>query len=115
MGDGLRLRVFGAVEAWRDGVPQAIGGPKPRLLLAVLLARRGAVVSTDRLCEELWGDEQPASPRAVLQSHVSRLRRILEPDALIVARPPGYMLEVAPERVDADEFERLGRVRGGRA
>ena len=62
MGDGLRLRVFGAVEAWRDGVPQAIGGPKPRLLLAVLLARRGAVVSTDRLCEELWGDEQPASP-----------------------------------------------------
>ena len=38
---------------------------------------------------------------------MSRLRRLLEPDARIVARPPGYSLEVAPERVDAGRFERL--------
>ena len=91
----------------QDGVPQAIGGPKPRLLLGCLLAHRRTVVSADRLCEELWGDDQPAAPRSVLQSHVSRLRRILEPDALIVARPPGYALDIEPARVDADEFERL--------
>ena len=107
MDDGLELRVFGAVEVWRDGERRPVGGPKPRLLLALLLAHCGSVVSSDRLCEELWGDDQPISPRAVLQSHASRLRRLLEPDARIVARPPGYSLEVAPERVDASRFERL--------
>jgi predicted ATPase/DNA-binding SARP family transcriptional activator len=105
--DGLEVRVFGAVELWRDGDRRPIGGPKPRLLLALLLAHRGQVLSSDRLCEELWGDEQPATPRAVLQSHVSRLRRLLEPDARIVARPPGYSLEIPAELVDAGRFERL--------
>jgi predicted ATPase/DNA-binding SARP family transcriptional activator len=105
--DGLEVRVFGAVEVWRDGERRPVGGPKPRQLLALLLAHRGQVLSADRLCEELWGDEQPASPRAVLQSHVSRLRRILEPEARIVGRPPGYSLEIADELVDAGRFERL--------
>ncbi len=105
--DGLELAVFGSIEVRRDGVVQSIGGSKPRLLLAVLLAHRPGVVSADRLCEYLWGDDQPAAPKAVLQSHVSRLRRILEPDVRIVARPPGYALELATERVDAGRFERL--------
>ncbi len=105
MEDGLQLRVLGSVEAHRSGQLVALGGPKPRLLLAMLLAARGAVVSTDRLCEELWGDDQPAEPAAVLQSHLSRLRRLLRPDAEIVARPPGYLLDIPAERVDAARFE----------
>ncbi len=105
MDDGLQLRVLGSVEAHRSGQLITIGGPKPRLLLAMLLAARGSVVSTDRLCEELWGDDQPAHPAAVLQSHLSRLRRVLRPDADIVARPPGYLLEIPEEQVDAARFE----------
>ena len=107
MEEGLQLRVLGGVELLRDGEPVAIGGPKPRLLLAMLLASRGGVVSADRLCEELWGEGQPADPGAVLQSHLSRLRRILRPEAEIVARPPGYALEVDADRVDAGRFEQL--------
>ncbi len=103
----MELRVFGPVQAVRDGRPVAIGGPKPRLLLALLVAHRGRTVTTDRLCEELWGDAQPAGPPAVLQSHVSRLRRALRPGAEIVSRPPGYALEVDEERVDAGRFEHL--------
>jgi hypothetical protein len=40
---------------------------------------------------------------------VSALRRALGPAgaALLVTRPPGYALEVEPERVDAARFERL--------
>jgi len=113
MGAGLEVRVLGGVEAHRDGVPVTLGGPKPRLLLAMLLASRGAVVSTDRLCDELWGDDQPADPGAVLQSHLSRLRRVLRPEAEIVARPPGYLIEIAAERVDASRFE--ARCRDARA
>ena len=49
----------------------------PRRLLAVLLAYRNSVVSTDRLVEVLW-DEAPESAAATLQSYVSRLRRFVE-------------------------------------
>ncbi len=84
-----------------------VGGSKPRLALAILAAHRGSVVSTDRICDELWGDHQPADPAAVLQSHLSRLRRLLRPDAGIVARPPGYILEVSRDTVDAGRFELL--------
>jgi predicted ATPase/DNA-binding SARP family transcriptional activator len=104
---GLELRVLGPVEVARAGQTIAIGGPKPRLVLAMLAARRGSVVSTDRLCDELWPDDAPADPGGVLQSIVSRLRRILRPDAEIVARPPGYLLEIDEERIDAGRFESL--------
>jgi DNA-binding SARP family transcriptional activator len=89
----------------------AIGGPKPRLLLAFLAAHRGSVVSSERLCDEL-GDDQPADPTAVLQSHLS-LCAVLRPEVEILARPPGYVLEVADERIDAGRFEQLcARQRG---
>ncbi len=107
MDDDLELRVLGSVEAYRSDSPVTLGGPKPRLLLAMLLAARGSVVSTDRLCDELWGENQPVDPSAVLQSHLSRLRRVLRPDAEIVARPPGYLLDIPEEHIDAGRFEAL--------
>jgi predicted ATPase/DNA-binding SARP family transcriptional activator len=106
---GLELRVLGSVEVLREGRTVPIGGPKPRLVLAMLLASRGSVVSSDRLCEELWGDTQPADPGAVLQSQLSRLRRLLRPEVEIVTRPPGYVLEVSGDRVDAGRFDELCR------
>src|SRR3954449_7255955 len=57
---GLELRVLGAIEVVRAGEPVPIGGPKPRLALALLAAHRGSVISTDRICEELWEHDQPA-------------------------------------------------------
>jgi len=99
--------VLGSIELLRCGRPVAIGGPKPRLALALLTAARGSAVSTERLCDELWGDAQPADPAAVLQSNLSRLRRLLRPEAEIAARPPGYVLQIPAERVDAGRFELL--------
>ena len=105
----LDVRVWGNVEVRRGNEPVTIGGPKPRLLLAMLVEAHGGVVTTDRLCEELWGAAQPADPGAVLQSNVSRLRRVLEPEARIIARPPGYSLELDDVDVDAWRFESLCR------
>ncbi len=101
------LRVLGGIEVVRGREAVPIGGPKPRMVLALLAIYRGSVVSTERLCEELWGNEQPADPAGVLQSHVSRLRRVLRPEAEIAARPPGYVLELPDEMVDAGRFEAL--------
>jgi predicted ATPase/DNA-binding SARP family transcriptional activator len=107
MEDDLDFRVLGAIELERRGQAVPIGGPKPRLALAVLAAHRGSVVSTDRLCDELWGNDLPADPPGVLQSHLSRLRRILRPEAEIVARPPGYVLQIPDDKLDAGRFELL--------
>jgi predicted ATPase/DNA-binding SARP family transcriptional activator len=105
MADGLDVRVLGSVEIRRGGAPGTIGGPKPRLLLSMLVAAHGDVVSTDRLCDELWADQRPSDPGAVLQGNISRLRRLLEPEAQIVARPTGYSLVAAETTVDAWRFE----------
>jgi DNA-binding SARP family transcriptional activator len=107
MAPDLDFRVLGAIELERRGHSVPIGGPKPRLALALLAARRGSVVSTDRLCDELWGNNPPADPLGVLQSHLSRLRRALRPEAKIVARPPGYVLQLPDEMIDAGRFEEL--------
>ena len=103
----LDFHVLGGIELERQGQVVSIGGPKPRLALALLAARRGSVVSTDQLCNELWGINLPEDPLGVLQSHLSRLRRVLRPEAEIVARPPGYVLQLPDEMIDAGRFEQL--------
>src|SRR5215510_13165525 len=103
----LEVRLLGPIEVERDGEPVALGGQKPRALLAVLALEPGRVVSVDRLVEALWpGDPPETAPHAV-QVYVSQLRKALGP--VIATRPPGYALEVDPERVDAHRFTRLAQ------
>jgi len=74
------------------------------------------VVSRARLVEELWGEDPPETAAKMVQIYVSRLRKLLEGERAsgtsLVTRPPGYVLRVDPESVDASRFERL--VREGR-
>jgi predicted ATPase/DNA-binding SARP family transcriptional activator len=100
------FRVLGSVGIVDGTALLPLGGGMPRRLLAVLLAFRNSVVSTDRLCDVLW-EEAPDSAAATLQSYVSRLRRFVELDhgATLVNRAPGYVLEVADAAVDAGRFE----------
>jgi predicted ATPase/DNA-binding SARP family transcriptional activator len=106
------FRVLGSVGIVDGTALLPLGGGMPRRLLAVLLAYRNSVVSTDRLCEVLW-DEPPESAAATLQSYVSRLRRFVElgDGTALVNRAPGYVLEVAERAVDAGRFE-LGLTEG---
>jgi DNA-binding SARP family transcriptional activator len=50
---------------------------KGRMLLKLLVARRGAVVPAVVVAEALWGDRPPADPDANLATLVSRLRSVL--------------------------------------
>jgi branched-chain amino acid transport system substrate-binding protein len=84
-----------------------LGGTRQRSVLALLLLDRGQTVSSDRLIDELWGDSPPADAQTALQQHVSRLRKALEPHAVLVTRAPGYALEIAPEHVDLERFRVL--------
>jgi DNA-binding SARP family transcriptional activator len=52
----MRFRLLGPLEVIDDqGHPVAIGGLKPRTLLAVLLLHANQPVATDELMDALWG------------------------------------------------------------
>ena len=55
----MDVRVLGPVEASAAGRPIALGGGKPRALLALLALNAGSAVSAARLIEGLWGERPP--------------------------------------------------------
>ena len=69
--DRLDHRILGPFEVRRDGVPLALGGPRQRAVLAILVLSANAPVSADALVDRLWGDEAPASATATLQAYIS--------------------------------------------
>ena len=101
----LEFRILGPLEVSDETGHVALGGPKQRGLLAILVLEAGRVVPTDRLVDLLWGEEAPKSATASLQNAVGRLRRELGTDVL-ETRAPGYVLSVGPEQIDARRFER---------
>jgi DNA-binding SARP family transcriptional activator len=102
----MEFRILGPLEAWHEGGEVSLGGPKPRALLAVLLLHPNEVVPTDRLIDELWGDDSPEGAAAALRVNVSRLRKALPQDVL-TTRSPGYVVRVEADELDLHRFERL--------
>ena len=108
----MEFRVLGPLDVRDDDRPLAIGGRKQRQLLAILLVNANSVVPTDRLIDELWGERPPETAATALHVYVSKLRKAL-PGGALLTRPPGYVLEVDPDRIDARRFERLVREGSG--
>ncbi|HEU6445032.1 MAG TPA: BTAD domain-containing putative transcriptional regulator [Gaiellaceae bacterium] len=104
----VEVRLLGPLEAGVGGRPVELRRRKQRELLALLALRVGEVVPTDRLIDDLWGETPPKAAVGSLQNLVSELRKILPPEVL-ATRPPGYVLEVERDAVDAHRFERLAR------
>src|SRR5829696_3496251 len=102
----LEFRLLGPLEARLDSRPLPLGGVRQRVLLTLLLLRANAVVSRERLIDELWRDHAPESAANALAALVSRLRRVLPADVL-VTRSGGYQASVEPDAIDLYRFERL--------
>ena len=103
------FRVLGPLQIWTGTGWSSIGAAKWRALLAVLLAEPGRSVSTERLIDELWGDDPPAGARKLVSGYVLRLRRLTgDPDGqVLVTQPPGYRLMARRDDLDACRFEDL--------
>lgn len=98
--------ILGATQVWNtDGGAVAVGGPRRRALLALLLLDAGRVVTPERLIDGLYGENPPAGVANALQSQVSRLRQVLPRP--IEFHPAGYRLAVDPDDVDSHRFQRL--------
>ena len=106
-GKAFEIRLLGPVRAIRSGGEIALGGPKQRAVLALLLLEAGRVVPAVRLVEDVWLGSPPPGAAKTLRSYISRLRALLSPEVDVVARGGGYMITVDQGHVDAGRFERL--------
>ncbi len=98
---------LGPLEVRVDGVPVDLGGPQQRLVLAILLTRANEVVSTDRLIDDVWGEQPPGTARKTIQGYISGLRKLISADDALRSTSPGYLLAVKPDEVDSARFESM--------
>jgi hypothetical protein len=71
----LAFRVLGPLEVRIDDRPVAVGGPKERTAVALLLARVNTSVPVDALLDAVWGERPPRTAERTLHAYVARLRR----------------------------------------
>ncbi|MGW4524068.1 BTAD domain-containing putative transcriptional regulator [Amycolatopsis sp. NPDC004378] len=92
-----------------------MGEPRPRTLLALLALEAGRIVPIERIVDAVWGERPPAS-RGAVYTCVSVLRRSLVSAGVdrdvLKRRSGGYVLDIAPDLVDAHVFDQ--RVARGR-
>lgn len=113
----MKIETLGPLTAQVDGAGFVPSAAKPRQMLALLALQGGRVVPVPVLMEEVWGENPPRSATATLQTYVLQLRRRIsealggrsdrDPKDVLVTVHGGYLLDVAPGEVDAQEFDRL--------
>ena len=118
---GVRFGVLGPLLVERDGEPLALGGPRQRDLLTLLVLRANRFVGAEWLVDALWDGRPPSGAQVTLRSYVAVLRRALEPGRgrrapaeVLRGHTGGYELSVPPDAVDAVRFIALAG-RGARA
>jgi DNA-binding SARP family transcriptional activator/tetratricopeptide (TPR) repeat protein len=102
----IEFRLLGPFEVVGDGRLLSVGGRQQRALLAALSVHANELVPAERLIDLVWGGRPPPTAATIVQVYVSRLRKVLGRE-LVITRPPGYLLQVAPEQVDVRRAERL--------
>ncbi len=105
------VRLLGPVEIGHRGGVLRLERRQQRVILGVLALEPNRVVPVETLIDLLWsGDRLPRDARAVTQTRVSELKSTLVGflsgvgDVRIVGRGNGYMLDAAPEDIDAHRF-----------
>jgi DNA-binding SARP family transcriptional activator/tetratricopeptide (TPR) repeat protein len=108
MASDVDFRLLGPLEAVGGGRPLPLGGAKQRAFLTLLLLHAGELVPRDRLIEDIWGEDAPATAGHALEVYASGLRKMLgSAGASLVSRSGGYVLEIGEEAIDVTRFERL--------
>jgi DNA-binding SARP family transcriptional activator len=110
----MEFRMLGPLELVRGGETVPVPRAKQRRLLAMLLIEANRTVPVDRLIDGLWDDDAPQTAVKTLQTYVSQLRTVLEPDrpqgelgGILVTGPSGYQLRADRRDIDACRFDEL--------
>src|SRR4029079_7223135 len=89
------------IEVRRSDHQLPVPAGKTSELLVRLALDAGQVVRTDRLMEDLWGEDSVRTSRNTVQSKIAKLRRALGDPPVVVGGDGGYTLAVDPVDVDA--------------
>ncbi|WP_146057624.1 AfsR/SARP family transcriptional regulator, partial [Streptomyces sp. SM12] len=112
----MRFQLLGPLSICDASDTVVLQPSKPTNLLATLLLHANTVVSADYLQRMVWGDEQPATAKAALQTCVLRLRRLFTrhgvTDTTIEAVPGGYRITADVRTLDILEFRQLMAISG---
>ena len=105
----MQVRLLGPVDVMAPGGPRQVRGQRRKTVLATLALHGGEIVSTGQLVDVVWGDTVSSAAVNTLQSHMSHLRTVLGSKNAILARPPGYLLDLGGEGTDVQLAQRLLR------
>ncbi|MFD0489145.1 winged helix-turn-helix domain-containing protein [Saccharopolyspora spinosporotrichia] len=75
MTDRLEFGLLGPLHLEYRGRRIAVGGPRQRIVLAMLLLNPDRVVSIDRISEAIWNGRPPATARTQVAICVAELRK----------------------------------------
>ena len=106
---GRGFGVLGPLQLNAGGIPVALGAPKQRAVLAMLVINRNRPVSVESLINAVWNQTPVPAARTSIHSYVSNLRRLLgsagyEPNKVLASAPPGYQLGAADADCDLGRF-----------
>jgi len=87
----------------------ALGTPKQRAVLAMLVMSRNRPVSSDALVGAAWEQFPPPEPKASLHAYISNLRKLISGGGadgrmILASAPPGYRLTVTDDGCDLGRF-----------
>ncbi|MEJ2868657.1 BTAD domain-containing putative transcriptional regulator [Actinomycetospora sp. OC33-EN08] len=110
----LRIRDLGDLVVEENGQTRTVPTGTLSTALALLAVHAGRRVGSDTLADAIWGDRTTSRSSSTLDSHVLRLRRVLEPErrsgqasTTVVNERGGYRLITRPDQVDSLRFARL--------
>jgi DNA-binding SARP family transcriptional activator len=98
------------LELTSGGKDHDLGGPRQRVVLAMLALNANRVVPLESLIDAVWDTTPPTTARAQVQICVSALRKIFVESNVpmrIRTRTPGYQLEVPADQLDTEQFSEL--------
>ncbi|MEU8663947.1 helix-turn-helix domain-containing protein, partial [Actinoplanes philippinensis] len=102
----VRIAILGPLTVSRGTTSIRIGAGRHRTVLARLALTPSRSVGLDELITLLWGETAPPAAANVVQTHVSRLRRLLAPETgteavpTVVWEPGGYVLRADDDAID---------------
>nr|MDT0659373.1 AfsR/SARP family transcriptional regulator [Micromonospora sp. DSM 115978] len=88
----------------------AVGGPKRKATLSLLLVRANTLVPVEELIDELWGAQIPKSAPHNVRLYIANLRHLLRPlpgASVINRHGSGYQLTCDPDDLDVGRFRAL--------
>jgi SARP family transcriptional regulator, regulator of embCAB operon len=101
----VEIRLLGPVELHVNGTRAAAGGPRQRMLLALLCLAEGRLVPAETLMERLWDDTTAPRSSKTLHVHISNLRHALQPYSdRLQSAAGGYRIDVTRCVIDATQL-----------